>query len=74
MANIKGNVRIWILSTGMFLQFVEKGYDLRCHTCKDYFSLGDVIVTKPRASAKCARRCLQCAINKKLLTANVIEA
>ena len=68
-------VNIYVLSTQKFLAFLKRGYYMACFTCgKSLWRLiGCILVSKSRANAESARRCLNCAIEKSVLTSNVVE-
>ena len=73
MLKPRTKVNIYVLNTTEFLLLMRKGIKITCTTCRRWFQIGDMLVSKVRAHSKTRRRGLDCAIEKWVLTTNVID-
>jgi len=66
-------LKVYVLGTTEFLMLMRLGIKLTCQSCEEWLKIGDILVSKMRAHSKTVRRDLDCAIEKYVLTTNVID-
>lgn len=65
---------VHVLTLRLFLRLFRSGSKLTCHTCDRLLGVGSLIVSRNRSSAGHAMRCLDCAVEKNVLSCNVVDA